>query len=122
MARAKERGGNTCQFYTEDMSGQGLEQLMLENSLRRALERGEFELHYQPQVEAGSGRIAGLEALIRWRRPDLGLVPPGAFIGLAEQNGLIVPIGAWVLREACRQARAWMDAGLYFGRVAVNLS
>ncbi len=122
MYRAKERGRNICRFYTEDMSDHGLEQLMLENSLRRALERGEFELHYQQQIDTTSGRIAGIEALIRWRRPGVGLVPPAAFIELAERNGLIGPIGAWVLREACRQAREWMDAGLDFGRIAVNLS
>jgi EAL domain-containing protein (putative c-di-GMP-specific phosphodiesterase class I) len=95
---------------------------VLENSLRRALERGEFELHYQPQFRADGADVVGVEALVRWRRPEVGLVPPGAFIGLAEQNGLIVPIGAWVLEEACRQAHAWHDAGLVFGRIAVNLS
>ena len=122
MYRAKQRGKNTFQFFTSDMNTQAFEQLLLENSLRRALDRGEFELYYQPQFSAASGRLAGLEALIRWRHPELGLVLPGTFISLAEQNGLIVPIGAWVLREACRQGKAWLDAGYDFGRIAVNLS
>ncbi|HVL74430.1 MAG TPA: bifunctional diguanylate cyclase/phosphodiesterase, partial [Noviherbaspirillum sp.] len=122
MYRVKQRGRNNFQFFTRDMNGAGLEQLMLENGLRRALERGEFELHYQPQMCTRTGRIGGVEALIRWRRPEVGLVPPGAFIGLAEQNGLIMTIGAWVLREACRQAKEWLDQGFEFGRVAVNLS
>jgi len=122
MYRAKQRGKNNFQFFTSDMNTQALEQLLLENNLRRALERSEFELHYQPQFAAADGRIAGVEALIRWRHPELGLVLPGTFISLAEQNGLIVPIGAWVLQEACRQGKAWLDAGLEFGRVAVNLS
>jgi diguanylate cyclase (GGDEF)-like protein/PAS domain S-box-containing protein len=122
MYRAKERGRNTFQFFTADMNTQALEQMLLENSLRRALERGEFELHYQPQFDAGDGALAGLEALIRWRHPELGMVFPGTFITLAEQNGLIVPIGAWALQEACRQGRAWLDAGYRFGHIAVNLS
>jgi diguanylate cyclase (GGDEF)-like protein/PAS domain S-box-containing protein len=122
MYRAKQRGRNTFQFFTSDMNTRAFEQLLLENSLRRALERGEFELHYQPKFEAADERIAGLEALIRWRHPELGLVLPGTFIAMAEQNGLIVPIGTWVLREACRQGRAWLDAGYEFGHIAVNLS
>jgi len=122
MYRAKQRGKNTFQFFTSDMNTQAFEQLLLENSLRRALDRGEFELHYQPQFSAATGAVAGLEALIRWRHPELGLVLPGTFISLAEQNGLIVPIGAWVLREACRQGKAWLDAGYAFGHIAVNLS
>jgi diguanylate cyclase (GGDEF)-like protein/PAS domain S-box-containing protein len=122
MYRAKERGRNNYQFFTSDMNAQSFERLLLENSLRRALERGEFELHYQPQFATVSGKLAGAEALIRWRHPELGLILPGTFITLAEQNGLIVPIGAWVLREACRQGRAWLDAGWHFGHIAVNLS
>ena len=122
MYRAKQRGKNTFQFFTSDMNTQAFEQLLLENSLRRALDRGEFELHYQPQFSAATGGIAGLEALIRWRHPELGLVLPGTFISLAEQNGLIVPIGAWVLQAACSQGKAWLDAGYDFGRIAVNLS
>ncbi len=122
MYRAKQRGRNTYQFFTADMNTRAFEQLLLENSLRHALERGEFELHYQPQLCTATGTIAGVEALIRWRHPELGLVLPGTFISLAEQNGLIVPIGAWVLQAACRQAREWTDAGFRFGHVAVNLS
>ncbi|HEY8605930.1 MAG TPA: EAL domain-containing protein [Noviherbaspirillum sp.] len=122
MYRAKERGRNTFQFFTAGMNTQAFEQMLLENSLRRALERSEFELHYQPQFANATGALAGVEALIRWRHPDLGTVFPGTFIALAEHNGLIVPIGAWVLHEACRQGKAWLDAGLCFGHVAVNLS
>ncbi|HJV87524.1 MAG TPA: EAL domain-containing protein [Noviherbaspirillum sp.] len=122
MYRAKQRGRNTYQFFTADMNTRAFEQLLLENSLRHALERGEFELHYQPQIDAATGSIAGVEALIRWRHPELGLVLPGTFISLAEQNGLIVPIGAWALQEACRQGKAWLDTGFRFGHVAVNLS
>ncbi|MGE5650197.1 MAG: putative bifunctional diguanylate cyclase/phosphodiesterase [Bacillota bacterium] len=122
MYRAKERGKNNFQFFTSDMNAETFEQMLLENSLRRALERGEFELYYQPQMATATGRLAGVEALIRWRHPELGLVLPTTFITLAEQNGLIVPIGAWVMREACRQGRAWLDAGWDFGHIAVNLS
>jgi diguanylate cyclase (GGDEF)-like protein/PAS domain S-box-containing protein len=122
MYRAKERGKNTFQFFTSDMNAQSFERLLLENSLRHALDRNEFELHYQPQFYTDSGRIAGVEALIRWRHPELGLILPGTFITLAEQNGLIVPIGAWAMQEACRQGKAWLDAGYRFGHVAVNLS
>jgi diguanylate cyclase (GGDEF)-like protein/PAS domain S-box-containing protein len=122
MYRAKQRGRNTFQFFTSDMNTLAFEQLLLENSLRRAIERSEFELHYQPQFATVTGQVAGIEALIRWRHPELGLVLPGTFISMAEQNGLIVPIGAWVLQEACRQAKAWHDAGWHFGHIAVNLS
>ncbi|WP_235953496.1 putative bifunctional diguanylate cyclase/phosphodiesterase [Noviherbaspirillum galbum] len=122
MYRAKQRGRNTFQFFTSDMNTLAFEQLLLENSLRRAIERSEFELHYQPQLSTATGQLAGIEALIRWRHPELGLVLPGTFITMAEQNGLIVPIGAWVLQEACRQGKAWHDAGWEFGHIAVNLS
>jgi diguanylate cyclase (GGDEF)-like protein/PAS domain S-box-containing protein len=122
MYRAKERGRNNYQFFTSDMNAQSFERMLLENSLRRALERGEFELHYQPQFATSNGKVASVEALIRWRHPELGLVLPDTFITLAEQNGLIVPIGAWVLHEACRQGKEWLDAGWDFGHVAVNLS
>ncbi|MBI3563589.1 MAG: EAL domain-containing protein [Elusimicrobia bacterium] len=94
----------------------------LEAGLRRALERGEFLLHYQPQIDARTGRLDAVEALIRWRRGDDGLVSPALFIPAAERTGLIVEIGDWVLREACRQSRLWLDAGLPAARMAVNLS
>ncbi|WP_246813893.1 putative bifunctional diguanylate cyclase/phosphodiesterase [Noviherbaspirillum massiliense] len=122
MYRAKQRGKNTFQFFESNMTAQAIAQMLLENSLRHALERGEFELYYQPQFASVSGTITGVEALLRWHRPGHGLVLPTSFITLAEQNGLIVPIGSWALNEACRQGRAWLDAGWRFGRIAVNLS
>jgi EAL domain-containing protein (putative c-di-GMP-specific phosphodiesterase class I) len=96
--------------------------MLLENDLRRALERGELLLYYQPQAEVGTNRIFGVEALIRWQHPTLGLVAPDRFIGLAEETGLIVPIGEWVLRQACEQGRAWHDAGVDNLTIAVNIS
>ncbi|MDD3518121.1 MAG: EAL domain-containing protein [Chromatiales bacterium] len=122
LNEAKDAGRNTHRFFTHDMNANALERLQLEHSLRLALERGEFALHYQPQVALDGGRIIGAEALLRWHDPDTGLVPPGRFIGIAEDSGLIVPIGAWVLTEACRQNRAWRDAGLPPIPLAVNLS
>ncbi|MEW6314390.1 MAG: EAL domain-containing protein [Pseudomonadota bacterium] len=122
MHHAKSNGRNNYQFFTAQMNESALERLTLENGLRRALERGEFLLHYQPQIEIDSGRLLGMEALIRWQHPVLGLVPPGKFIPVAEESGLIVPIGEWVLSEACRQNRAWQEAGLPEFAVAVNLS
>lgn len=122
MYRAKEQGGNNYQFYRADMNARALERLALENSLRKALERQELLLYFQPQVDIVSGRVVGMEALVRWRHPDLGLVSPAQFIPLAEETGLIVPIGEWVLREACRQNKAWRDAGYAPLRMAVNLS
>jgi diguanylate cyclase (GGDEF)-like protein/PAS domain S-box-containing protein len=122
MYRAKEKGKNGFQFFSSQMNEDGFELLTLEAKLRRALERDELVLHYQPKVELGSGRIVGAEALVRWQHPELGLLPPGRFIGLAEESGLIVPMGQWVLREACRQHRAWIEAGLPPLAMAVNLS
>jgi diguanylate cyclase (GGDEF)-like protein/PAS domain S-box-containing protein len=122
MYRAKESGRNAYQFFASEMNVAATERLVLENSLRQGLERGEFVLYYQPQVNVASGRIVGAEALVRWRHPKIGLVPPGKFIPVAEVSGLIVLIGEWVLREACRQNRAWQDAGLAKISVAVNLS
>jgi diguanylate cyclase (GGDEF)-like protein/PAS domain S-box-containing protein len=122
MYRAKQSGRNNFQFYTPAMNEQALERLQIESNLRRALERGEFVLHYQPKVDVATGRVSGMEALIRWSHPELGMVPPGRFIGLAEETGLIVPIGAWVTHTACAQNKAWQDAGLPPVRVSVNLS
>ncbi|PWF49356.1 bifunctional diguanylate cyclase/phosphodiesterase [Massilia glaciei] len=122
MYRAKKLGRNNFQFYTPAMNEEALERVRIESALRNALERDEFVLHYQPQVELASGQIVGMEALIRWQHPELGMVPPVRFIGVAEDTGLIVPIGAWVLRTACAQNKAWLDAGLGRLRVAVNLS
>ncbi|MBI4397462.1 MAG: EAL domain-containing protein, partial [Elusimicrobia bacterium] len=122
MSRSKEIDRNSYQFFTQDMNVSSMEKLSLEISLRDALHRNEFVLHYQPQLDLRSGKIIGTEALIRWRHPRLGLLPPSRFISLAEENGMIVPIGEWVLREACRQNRAWQDEGLPAIPMAVNLS
>jgi len=122
MYRAKDKGRNTFQFYSSEMNVHSVERLAMESSLRMALERGEFLLHYQPKVEINTGRAVGMEALIRWRHPQLGLVFPEQFIPLAEETGLIVPIGEWVLRTACSQNRAWQQQGMRPLRVAVNLS
>lgn len=122
MYRAKEVGRDTYQFFTQEMNDRVLERLSIENSLRQAIKMEEFILHYQPQVDIGTGSITGIEALIRWQHPENGLVPPGRFIHIAEDSGLIVPIGEWVLRTACRQNREWQKAGLPAVPMAVNLS
>lgn len=122
MYKAKEAGKNNCQFYTKGMNATAVNYLLLENDLRRALELNQFTLHYQPQVDLKTGDLMGVEALVRWQHPDRGLVSPAHFIPLAEETGLIVPIGEWVLREACRQQKLWLDAGKKVGKVAVNLS
>jgi len=122
MYRAKKVGRNNFQFYTPAMNEESLERVRIESALRNALERNEFVLHYQPQVDLKSGQIVGMEALIRWNHPELGMVPPSRFVGVAEETGLIVPIGAWVMRTACAQNKAWQDAGYPRLRVAVNLS
>ena len=122
MYHAKDKGRNNYQFFTGDMNIRAVERQYLEASLRRALERREFVLHYQPKVDLETRAITGVEALIRWRHPERGLIPPALFVPLAEDCGLIVPIGQWVLHEACRQAQAWIDAGLPPLPVAVNIS
>src|SRR5215467_7964594 len=122
MYRAKEKGRNNFQFYTAEMNRQVNERLKLESSLRRALERNEFELYYQPRIHVGDGALVGCEALLRWQHPELGLTLPERFIGLAEETGLIVPIGEWVIRTACAQARAWQKKGMPPLTVSVNLS
>ena len=122
MYRAKEQGRNHYQHYSPAMNVRTLERLALENSLRHALERKELLLHYQPRVDLETGQIMGVEALLRWQYPNLGLVPPNQFIPLAEETGLIIPIGEWVLRTACQQNKLWQTMGLLPIRVAVNLS
>jgi diguanylate cyclase (GGDEF)-like protein len=122
MYSAKANGRNNSQFYTQEINEAVTERLGLEAALHRALERGEFTLHYQPIVELWSGKIVGAEALLRWRHPDRGIVPPSEFIPIAEDTGLIVSIGEWALREACTQCRAWQARGLKLTRLAVNLS
>ncbi len=122
MYRAKEQGRNTFQFYTEDMTARALQHVLMETSLRRAIEQQEFRLHYQPLVDLETSRIVGLEALVRWNHGELGAIAPAEFIPLAEETGLIVPLGEWILATACRQVAAWFAAGLNPGRVAVNLS
>ncbi len=122
MYQAKENGRQSYKFFKPAMNVRAVERQSIEESLRRALERNEFALHYQPKVSLSTGEISGAEALIRWTHPTRGFVPPGEFIPVAEDCGLILPIGNWVLREACKQARAWMDAGLPLGSMAVNIS
>jgi diguanylate cyclase (GGDEF)-like protein len=122
MYRAKEHGRSNFQFYTSEMNERVNDRLALEHALRRALERQEFTLHYQQKVDLRSGEIIGAEALVRWLHPEWALVRPARFIPIAEETGLIVQLGEWVIHEACRQARAWQLAGLKPGVVSVNLS
>jgi diguanylate cyclase (GGDEF)-like protein/PAS domain S-box-containing protein len=122
MYQAKGKGRNNYQFYTKQMNFQAVERQAVEADLCLALERNEFVLHYQPKVSLETGKITGAEALIRWVHPVRGLVPPAQFIPIAEDCGLILPIGRWVLTEACRQVKEWMDAGLHVVPVSVNVS
>jgi diguanylate cyclase (GGDEF)-like protein/PAS domain S-box-containing protein len=122
MYNAKEKGRNNFQFFKAEMNLKAVERQSLESGLRRALEREEFLLHYQPKVNLDTGEITGVEALIRWQQPERGVVPPSQFVPVAEECGLIVQIGRWALHEACRQAREWQDAGLPFKRISVNVS
>lgn len=122
MYCAKQNGPNKVQFFTDDLNVLMVERLTLEHGLRLGLERREFFLVYQPQVEIATGRVVGVEALVRWCHPELGLVPPGRFIRIAENSGLIVRLGEWVLRTACAQAREWQEQGLSLMRMAVNVS
>jgi diguanylate cyclase (GGDEF)-like protein len=122
MYHAKSQGRNNYQFYGRAMNARALEKLAMESLLRKAIERSEFELHFQPKLDLRNGCIAGAEALIRWRHPELGMVPPGDFIPLAEESGLIVAIGEWVLEATCRQSLEWQRAGLPAVPIAVNIS
>lgn len=122
MYGAKKDGGNQVRRYTPDLSLHASERLELETQLKQALQRGEFLLHYQPQIEIASGRIVGVEALVRWQHPVRGLLPPTQFIPLAEESGLIEPIGEWVLRTACAQAATWRRSGLPGLRMGINVS
>ncbi len=122
MYQAKARGRNGYQFYAPSMTGEGVERLRLEAMLRRSIEKSEIFLNYQPQVEIDTGRLIGVEALVRWENPELGVVQPIRFIPLAEDTGFINQLGKWVLHESCRQMKRWQEAGLYVPKIAVNLS
>lgn len=122
VSRAKQQGSNTYQFYTEQMNVQAFERLTLENSLYQALERDEFSLHYQPQVDLKTGKIVGAEALLRWQHPQMGLVPPVRFIPVLEETGLIFEVGEWVIRAAGEQTKQWAETDFGPLRIAVNLS
>ncbi|HLD65859.1 MAG TPA: EAL domain-containing protein, partial [Pseudomonas sp.] len=122
MYKAKQEGRQTWRFFDPAMNGEVLERLSLLNGLRQAIDGGQLLLHYQPQVDLGSDRLIGVEALVRWQHPDWGLVPPGRFIAAAEESRLILPMGEWILHQACQQAMAWHRAGLAIPQVAVNVS
>lgn len=122
LHQAKDSGRNNYRFFVENMNANTQEQVKLQGQLHSAVKNQEFVLHYQPQIDIPTGRIIGAEALIRWQHPERGLVPPGMFISLAERSGLIIPIGAWVLIEACQQAQTWRELGLPMQAIAVNLS
>ena len=122
MYRAKEQGRNHYEYFTREMNQRALRWVRMQTETRRALERGEFQVHYQPKVELATGRICGFEALLRWQHPEKGLVPPAEFIPVLEETGLIVPAGEWVMRTACAQIKAWREAGLPSSPIAVNLS
>jgi diguanylate cyclase (GGDEF)-like protein/PAS domain S-box-containing protein len=122
MYHAKENGRNNFQFFKAEMNLKAVERQSVEGGLHRALDRGEFLLHYQPKINLETNEITGVEALIRWKHPERGMIPPLQFVPIAEDCGLILPIGRWVMKEACRQARAWQDAGLPPLTIAVNVS
>jgi EAL domain-containing protein (putative c-di-GMP-specific phosphodiesterase class I) len=122
MYRAKREGRNTVRYFTEELNAHNRERQKLETALHHALENAEFDLHYQPKINYHTGAVTGVEALVRWNHPTLGVIAPSAFIPLAEETGLIVELGAWVIRTACRQSRAWQDANGLPVNIAVNLS
>jgi diguanylate cyclase (GGDEF)-like protein len=122
MSQSKKAGGNTYRYYSHEINTRSIEQLTVENELRKALDAHQFLVYYQPKISTATGQICGMEALLRWIHPELGLIGPDRFIPIAEEIGLIVSIGEWVLQEACRQNKAWQDAGLPALPVAVNVS
>lgn len=122
MYRAKSLGRNTYQFYTEELTRIASQRMQIDSALRKAVTNREFRLQYQPQIDLQNGGIIGMEALLRWQSDELGFVPPDQFIPIAENNGLIIPVGAWVLREACQQGKRWLDNHQSFGKLAVNIS
>jgi EAL domain-containing protein (putative c-di-GMP-specific phosphodiesterase class I) len=122
MYNAKSLGKNNCKLYNTEMNVEATEKLKMINDLKNAVKNNEFRIHYQPQIDINTNEVVGMEALVRWQHPVKGLVPPLEFIPLAEETGLIIPIGEWVLREACRQNKAWQDLGYKPMRIAVNLS
>jgi EAL domain-containing protein (putative c-di-GMP-specific phosphodiesterase class I) len=122
MYHSKQTGREKCQFFRPDMGLNAVERQSLEGQLRYALERRELLLHYQPKVNLKTGAISSVEALLRWQHPERGLLVPGQFLTIAEDTGMIVAIGQWALREACRQTREWLDAGVLAVPVAVNIS
>ncbi len=122
MYRAKQTRQNAYMYYSEEMNRRSLDRLKIETGLRQALDRGELRVHYQPKVRIDSGEIIGAEALVRWQHPSEGMIPPGEFIPVAEETGLVVQIGEWVLEQACLQAQAWQRAGLPLLKIAVNIS
>jgi polar amino acid transport system substrate-binding protein len=121
LSRVKEQGGNNYEFYATGMNAKAIERLEMENKLRRAVEHQEFEVYYQPKVNINTKKIVGMEALIRWQHPEFGIILPSDFISLAEETGIIIPIGEWILRAACIQNKIWIDAGFNL-EVSVNLS
>ena len=122
LDRAKEQGRNGFQFFTKELSRRAHEKLSIETNLRRAIELEQLEVYYQPQNLLGSGKVLGAEALLRWHHPELGMVPPDKFIPVAEETGLIVPIGDWVITQACRQLREWREQGYDIQQLAINVS
>ena len=122
MYVAKSRGRNNIQFFSDDMNAAAVAKTNLESRLRQALSSGELQQHYQPQIDLATGKVSGVEALLRWYDLEGKLIPPGKIISVAEESGLIFPLGEWVLRTACAQSRAWQEAGLPPLRMAVNLS
>jgi diguanylate cyclase (GGDEF)-like protein/PAS domain S-box-containing protein len=122
MYRAKDLGRSNYQFYTKELTAHAFEHMLLGGQLRKAIEQEQFVIHYQPQIDLINNKVIGVEALIRWQHPEHGLIPPGQFIPLAEDTNLIIPLGDWVLREACKQANSWLDAGIEFGYISVNVA